>query len=343
MEFEIGHLDMLISNDHAPTSHRPGPAAISGSLILNELQKEAEDLQCKLKLNNRRLLLFETENTKLIEEKNKLFFEMQNTMEKHQLIVEKIIHLEGENTDLLQTNEELREKNKATTAINQTQLSELKRFTKFHLKIQNVIKPYIQQLKTSNESLETNLNEQKIQIHSLTAQNYQLIQRLKSESEFFTNKINSMEMDKNQTITSYEEQIHSFSNEINRLQQQNEDYNKEIGRLKKAIEFKNYFENELIKFKRIHEDDQREMNLLSDKLNRSVVQVAEKEQLLSVQMDQLKSTESNLRSVENVLESTRQQLSKQIDHATTLSERLSRLEKLNLSLSQQMQPETTKT
>ena len=340
MEFEIGHLDMLASIDPTETPHRSGPVAITGSLILNELQKETEELQSKLKLNNRRFLLFETENNKLIEEKNKLFFEMQNTKEKHHLIVEKISLLENENSDLLQTNEELREKNKATTAINQTQLSELKRFTKFHLKIQNVIKPYIQQLKTSNETLELNFREQKNQMNALQTQNFELSQRLKNENDFFTNKINSMEMDKNQTITCYEEQIHSFSIEINRLQQQNEDFTKEIGRLKKAIEFKNYFENELIKFKRIHEDDQREMTILKDQLNRSSVQVTEKENLLSLQLNQVKTTQSSLHSLEHVLESTRQQLAQQIYHAATLTERLSRLEKLNLSLSQQMQPKT---
>ncbi len=297
MEFEIGHLDMLNSSDHLPSTHRSSPSAVSGSLILNELQKETEELQSKLKLNNRRLLLFETENNKLIEEKNK-----------------------------------------TTSQINETQLAELKRFTKFHLKIQNVIKPYIQQLKSRNESLVHELQSAKAQVSQLNTQNSQLEQRLRDENEFFSHKTNSMEMDKNQIITCYEEQIHSFSNEINRLQQSNEDYHKEIGRLKKAVEFKNYYENELIKFKRVHEDDQREMMVLSEKLNTISVKLTEKEHTESVQLDQHKSIESNLHSVQHVLESTRQQLLKQIDHAALLTERLARLEKLNLSLSQQMQP-----
>lgn len=338
MEFEIGHLDMINSSDHLPSTSRSSPSTISGSLILNELQKETEELQSKLKLNNRRLLLFETENNKLIEEKNKLFFEMQNTMEKNQLIVEKISSLEDENSDLLETNELLREKNKTTSQINETQLSELKRFTKFHLKIQNVIKPYIQQLKSSNESLVLELQSAQLQVSQLKTQNSDLEQRLRDENEFFSHKINSMEMDKNQTITCYEEQIHSFSNEINRLQQSNEDYHKEVGRLKKAVEFKNYYENELIKFKRVHEDDQRELMVLNEKLNAISVKLTEKEHIVSVQLDQHKSMESNLHSVQHVLESTRQQLLKQIDHASILTERLARLEKLNLSLSQQMQP-----
>ena len=38
-----------------------------------ELYKENEELTNKLKLNYRRLLLFETENNRLLEEKNKLF------------------------------------------------------------------------------------------------------------------------------------------------------------------------------------------------------------------------------------------------------------------------------
>ena len=177
MEFEIGHMDMLTTEttfEKITHENRHSPTHLPQSLILNELQKEAEELQNKLKLNNRRLLLFETENNKLLEEKNKLFFETQQTLEKQQIITEKIEALEIENEKLESENDLLHEKNKSFHQINQTQLSELKRFTKFHLKIQNVIKPYIQQLKSTVSDLKQELQQTNKNNSDLNAKNVEL-------------------------------------------------------------------------------------------------------------------------------------------------------------------------
>lgn len=200
-----------------------------------------------------------------------------------------------------------------------------------------MIKPYIEQLKKSVADQKGELQQAHNLNQDLSRQNSELAAELKSESESLKAKIFSMERDKAATISSYEEQIHSFSKEIIRLEQRNDDFTKEIGRLKKAVEFKNYFENELIKFKRVHEDDQREIFKLNDKLNVTCVKLSDQEQIACMNQEKLKSTESHAQNIEQVLESTRMQLTKQIDHSNTLSERLSRLENLNLNLSQQMQ------
>ncbi len=343
MEFEIGHMDMLPTEtlpSELTHQNRHSATQLPQSLILNELQKEAEELQNKLKLNNRRLLLFETENNKLLEEKNKLFFETRQTLEKQQIVIEKITALETENEKLEAENDLLHEKNKSFAQINQAQLAELKRFTKFHLKIQNVIKPYIQQLKATVTTQKQELQHAKKMTSDLNTKNLELMRKISSENEFFAAKLNSAEMDRNQTITCYEEQIHSFSKEIIRLEQENDDFAKEVGRLKKSVEFKNYFENELIKFKRLHQEDQQEILKLSEKYNSLQTQLSEKEQTLSMERELLKVSDTKLQNLEVMLESTRHQLTRQMDHSQTLTERLARLEKLNLNLSQQMQPRT---
>ncbi|MBC7466935.1 MAG: hypothetical protein H7256_13180 [Bdellovibrio sp.] len=339
MDFEIGHLDML---DSAPTQHREPTSTnlIQQSLVLNEIQKEMEELQNKLKLNNRRLLLFETENNKLIEEKNKFFFEMQNLAEKNKLFVDKMSLLEFENSDLAQAHALMSEKNKSLKQINETQNFDLKRFTKFHLKIQNVIKPYINQLKDTLAKTKKDL--------SLSEKNNQeLIFNLRQEQQAHADdvamlkaKIASMEKDKTGTIASYEEQIHSFSKEIIRLEYLATDAQNEASRLKKSVEFKNYFENELIKFKRIHEEDQREIYGLKEKVSHLSLQITEVSETASVQNEKLKSTENELFNKEHMLEVTRTQLAQNLERSEVLSERLSRLEKLNLNLSQQMQQKT---
>ncbi len=330
MEFEMQHLDIIQSEgiNHSKVT--------SQSLILNELQKETEELQNKLKLNNRRLLLFETENNKLIEEKNKLFFETQNTIEKIQLFSERNVELENQFVIVRNQNELLNEKNESYIKINQKLKMELKRFTKFHAKIQNVIKPYIEQLKASILQLKTDLSKSNDVSELSQTQIKKMTTQFDSERFFYNQKITAMELDKNQTIASYEEQIHSFSKEIIRLEQQKDDFSKEVARLKKAVEFKNYFENELIKFKRIHEEDQREVQVLKDKLSALEVRLMESDQTTCLQFEKLKYTENQLIDTSQMLEATRDQLAKNLDHSHVLNERLARLEKLNLNLSQQM-------
>lgn len=343
MEFEMGHLDIIQvdADKNKNLRHSSEFNGISSqSIVLNELQKETEELQNKLKLNHRRLLLFETENNKLIEEKNKLFFETQNLFEKNQLLTEKNTELLNQFLDYQKQNELLNEKNESFLKINLNQARELKRFTKFHLKVQNSVKPYLQKLKDTCYELKTELSKTHEENQHLLNHNNKLLTQIESQQVFVTQKINSMEIDKNQTITSYEEQIHSFSKEIIHLEQLKDDYAKEIARLKKAVEFKNYFENELIKFKRIHEDDQREILELKNIITQLDVKVIASEQQSSECLEKLKSTENQLLNTSQLLETTRDQLTKNLDHSNTLTERFSRLEKLNLNLSQQMHQKT---
>lgn len=340
MDFEIGHLDM-VDSDTIPSRPEPSTTPLaSQSLILNELQKETEELQNKLKLNNRRLLLFETENNKLIEEKNKFFFEMQNLSEKNKILVEKMQLLEVGNNDLSQAHALMSEKNQNLKKINQTQLLELKRFTKFHLKIQNVIKPYIAQLKNSvidlkNELALVKINNQELHGHLRTEQQNHI-----EDVRGLNAKVEALEKDKRHTIATYEEQIHSFSKEIIRLESESTDAKNEVNRLKKAVEFKNYFENELIKFKRIHEEDQRDIYTLKEKINTLTVQLTDVTETSTRNLEKFKATENELYSKDHLLETTRAQLANALERTETLTERLSRLEKLNLNLSQQMQQKT---
>ncbi len=342
MEFEIEHLDMIPAG--STTSSTLGANKYENlttqSLVLNELQKETEELQNKMKLNNRKLLLFETENNKLLEEKNKYFFEMQNLFEKNQLLAEKASDDEQQALALHAEIAFLQEKNSAFEKINSAQMSELKRFTKFHLKIQNVIKPYLQQLKTTCSQQKDELSQARLLNQQLQSHLSETIQKHDFEQSALVQKINALERDKNQVIATYEEQIHSFSKEIIHLEQLNNDSASEVSRLKKACEFKNYFENELIKFKRIHEDDQKEISNLKASINSLEVRYLHSEQTAGTSLEKIKLTENQLYQANQVLESTRDQLIKSLDHSQVLTERLARFERLNLNLSQQMHPMT---
>lgn len=341
MDFELRNLEMIENSMNPMASSSPAssvsPEVIkTQSLILNELQKENEELQNKLKLNYRRLLLFEAENNKLLEEKNKHFFEAQTHIEKTQILTERNQELEEENEEFDGKLQLLNEKVYTLDKINSTQLNEIKRFAKFHLKIQNVVKPYIVQLKnqlaTTKKDLVSALHELEMfkrLNQDLTKANTDLIEQKEAEAKIY-------QIDKNDLTRSYEEQIHSFSKEILHQQNQNEILSKEIARLKKAVEFKNYFENEVIKFKRIHEDDLFQIQKLTDQKNELETQMMGKNETLATLQIELNKIKAQLEEKETLLDVTRKQLAKQLDESVLTNERLNRLEKLNNQLSREM-------
>lgn len=343
LEFKINDLEILDAeksisntNDYYSKSATEVNTALPNSLIMNELHKETEELQNKLKLNYRRLLLFESENNKLIEEKNKLFFEMQNYFQKNQILEEKNDELESYRVQAENNQKLLIEKVATYEKVNKTQLLEIKRFSKFYNKIQDVVKPFIVQLKkqildlkkelTLTQKINSDLNE--------TYQNF--CKKTDLEITQKENEIITLQVEKNGLIQTYEEQIHSFSKEILELQGRSEEAHKEISRLRKAVEFKNYFENEVIRFKRTHEDDQKRISDLVHKKSTLETRLFELEQLTSESSAEVILAQNKINDLEVTLEVTRTQFSKKIDELALTNERLSRLERLNNQLSLEM-------
>lgn len=339
MDFEMNDLEIIDANKFAPstqTSSATTPASHqnnSNSMIVNELHKEIEETQNKLKLNYKRMLLFETENNKLIEEKNKLFFEINNINEKNKLLVQKIQELENHNTFIEKNHKLLAEKVSVYENVNRTQLAEIKRFSKFHDKIQTIVKPFILKLKNQITSLQSDLSESQ-RINNHMSQTYKdFCKKIELELNQKDNEIAILHAEKNGLVRTYEEQIHSFSKEIIELQSKNESSSKEISRLKKSVEFKNYFENEVIRFKRTHEEDQKIISEITQKKSSAETKCLELEQQLSEAKSESMQIKNRIADIESTLEVTRSQFSKKIDELNIMTERFSRLERLNNQLS----------
>lgn len=340
MEFEFKDLEMVEAekslSPHSQFTGNEPNTNLPNSVILNELHKENEELQNKLKLNYRRLLLFETENNKLIEEKNKLFFEAQNFYQKSQMLVEKNEELETQFLKADSQYKQLIEKVATYEKINKTQMLEIRRFSKFHAKIQDVVKPFIVGLKKQIQELKTELFQTQKINNNLTNTYKEFSRKFELELDQKTNEITTLQSEKNGLIQTYEEQIHSFSKEILELQSKYEDSIKEIFRLKKAVEFKNYFENEVVRFKRTHEEDQKTLNELNQKKTAAATRILSLEQSLQEARAASTTAQNKLSDLETQLEVTRGQFSKKMDELTIANERLARLEKLNNQLSHEM-------
>jgi chromosome segregation ATPase len=339
MEFSLDRLDIIqdsVQNAKQSTlsnHHRIPHSNENQSTILDDLTNQIEDLQNKLKLNYRKLLLFETENQKLIQEKNKLYFEVKNYHEKLDMMSEKNEKLEQHTTHIENQYKLSHEKHLAFEKLCETQSVDLKRLSKFHLKIKEIIKPYVQSLKNQITSLQSDLQNAKqmsASFEKLNAENIQQIQQLKQQYDLQKNK---SENEKTNFIQSYEEQIHFLSKEILQYQQKNETLESEIFKQKKMNENKNFIENELIRFKRLQESDQAELNTLKLKnLNLENSFSALQNQHMDLKNKMLSIETENHQLSQNI-EATRQQLVQKMDELEKCHLRLKMLEKLNTNLS----------
>ncbi len=332
MEFSLDHLEIVQNPSSARLNAQPAVSE-NQSAVLDDLSSQIEDLQNKLKLNYRKLLLFETENQKLIQEKNKLYFEVKNYHEKFEILSEKNENLELHTERIEGQYKISHEKYLAYEKLCETQSVDLKRLSKFHLKIKDIIKPYVQSLKTQIETLENDLKktqQMSSSFEKLNNENIIQIQHLKQNVDLQKNKA---ENEKTNFIQSYEEQIHFLSKEILQYQQKNETLESEIFKQKKMNENKNYIENELIRFKRLQESDQadltalklKNLNLENDfsKFQTEQAELKNKMSALQIENNQLAQN----------LDATRAQLTQKMDELEKCHLRLKMLEKLNTNLS----------
>ena len=141
------------------------------------------------------------------------------------------------------------------------------------------------------------------------------------------------EAEKTNIIASYEEQIHFLSKEIIDFQQNIAFCESEILRLKKANETKNFLENEVVKFKRTHSEDQQIVQTLKLRLheieNNQAALIYEKSEL----QKSYNATKDDQESQKMILDATRRQLALQIEENEKLELRLKMLERLNTHLS----------
>lgn len=334
-DFQLEHLDATSTEGASlkdENSH--------DSMILNDLSKQIEELQNKLKLSYRKLFLFENENQKLQKEKNFFFYEKNNLDEQLKLISEKMENLSRYSSEIEQELNQTTERMQAFESLTKTQAIDLRRLTKFHAKIQNIIKPYVQKIKSDLETQEienAKLSKVNFQYLELTEALNTNIQELNQKNEIQTKQY---EFEKKNIIASYEEQIHFLSKEILDFQQNLSTSESEIQRLKKAVETKNFLENEVVKFKRTHTDDQTliqdlklKINDLENKNSSLTYEVAESQKNKNTMAIDLETTK-------NILESTRRQLAQKIEENEKLEMRLKMLERLNSHLAIGIQEET---
>lgn len=348
MDFELKHLDMIQrdldrdqNREQSRTSAYNDSSADSAidtqttksSLVLQELVAQIEALQNKLNINYKKLLLYEAENQKLIQEKNQLYFENKTLTDEYTMTSEKNVKIATYNEELEAENRTLLAKNENYDKICAAQKNDLQRLSKFHLKVKNIIKPYVENLKAKSEQLA----QENIQLLNTIQQNNKALASFELQASGLTQDLalqaKRFEAEKTALISSYEEQIHFLSKEVVEHQQKVLDIQNENLRMKKLTETKHFLDNELIRVKRAHDE------MLQD-LNRAKLRESDQQNqitTLTTQMSEMRTAltqaQTEIDQTQLVLESTRNQLGKKLSETEELQLRLRMLEKLNTNLS----------
>lgn len=332
MDFELKHLEM-VQGDTQSVRAQNVTRSIGSSQVLEDLTGQIEELQSKLKVSYRKLLLYETENQKLIQEKNSFFFENKVFAEHNSILVEKNKVLQSTHDEMASSIEKKSLKIEIAEKLIEAQKTDLSRLSKFHEKVKNIIKPFVENLKQQITVL-TAENAQKTRlIQQLESYQTELQTNIKNQSEIIETNSQRYAHEKKSLIQSYEEQIHFLSKEIVEQQQRTLDANNENLRLKKQVETKHFVENELVKYKRVQDENIQAVNALRLKENELSRQLTESHVSESNHKNQMISMAGEMERQRELLDATRKQLSHKISEVEDLTLRLKMLEKLNSNLS----------
>ncbi len=332
MDFELKHLEM-VQGDTQSARAQDVTRSIGSSQVLEDLTGQIEELQSKIKVSYRKLLLYETENQKLIQEKNSFFFENKVFAEHNSILIEKNKILQSTHDEMATSIEKKTLKIEIAEKLIEAQKTDLGRLSKFHEKVKNIIKPFVENLKQQITVL-TAENAQKTRlITQLETYQAELQLNITVQAQTIETNSNRYAHEKKSLIQSYEEQIHFLSKEIVEQQQRTLDANNENLRLKKQVETKHFVENELVKYKRVQDENIQTVNALRLKENELSRQLTESHVSESNHKNQMINMTGEMERQRELLDATRKQLSHKITEVEDLTLRLKMLEKLNSNLS----------
>ena len=303
------------------------------SLILKELFEEVDQLRNKIKLNQRQLLFMESENNRLLQEKNKFFFENKTTTEKFSIIMEKNDFL-SQNYDTLNGKYELLvQKENALNSLLKTQSIDLQRMSKFYLKIKNIIKPFVFNLKTQVAQLTAQTQQHRATIDQLQQTVTDSFEKIESLQADLENTRKSYRFEKIDLIKNYEEQLHDLAKETVEIKTSESDAKAENLKLRKNLENKYTLENELIKYRRdLTEMTEKIVQLESENVKFGNTMTTSQTDVSTLKQ-RLIQTESLVEQKSMTIESLRSQLASKLDELEKMNLRIKMFEKLNLNLS----------
>ncbi len=293
----------------------------------SRLEDEIE--QSRLQIESLKGQLAEREDYKAVEQ------------EKHQLFAQRIL--------------ELQEINDQLSALSKQQMEQIEllqsdkaRNDKYHDKIKNQVRPYIEQLKAfseqiqqKNKNLENQLNIKTVQINELKTQIDSLAENLQIQSV-------AQAQQNSELIQSYEAELEFKSSVIADLQNKITELTNQNKKLMQAFDRQVEVENQLIETQRLFETQKKNFedeilrlqnsnNELNRNFVRSELERTDYHQRLLVDSAEIDDLKKKNLELQNQLESLRYMWNAKNEEAEKYKKSLESLEKLNIDLSTKIQ------
>jgi chromosome segregation ATPase len=323
------------------------PKDILKSSTVENLISQNDDLMTRLKLSLRRLATLENENHKLADEAQKARMsqsavadQMMIFKEKDQLWKQKLTQAEKDRDIHVEKTRGLQTKVEKLA-------NEVERYHKYHDRIKNQVKPYIQQLKeysraleSKNQALNADHQRAEAQISDLRHQIVEVTKNSKLQIELREKSAHEM-------VQYYEQQVQTQAQELKKLEDLNKDLEIKALRLNKSLEKQDELENQLVETMRSKEE-------IKTRLEQEIVRLQDKASDLHRSNTRYELEQADLRDLamsneiaiknlqkENVdltqqLDSLRYMWNAKVEETEKTRAALQSLERLNVDLSQKV-------
>ncbi|MEK6774005.1 MAG: hypothetical protein AABY64_08695 [Bdellovibrionota bacterium] len=344
-KFPLSHLDF---NNESPAEPQANAFNFRKSSSFETLLEQNEETLTRLKISLRKQSRLEEEIQKFQSEIQRLTELNQSLTDQNYVFRENDGDWKVQSSQYEQTLQTQQEKIVILTSQVERNQSELQRHQKYHEKIRNQVRPYLQQLKEYAHSLEEQLEraekqhtQKELQVRELKAQMAELTKNTKIQVE-------NMGRQHHESLDSYEHQIQTLNEELKSLKAEAESLVLKNFKLQRSFDRQVELENQLIELSRAKD-------LMKQQLESEVLRIQEKNnelyrenQKLSIEhadlkhrvlsdTERIKEFDKNQYDLQHQLESLRYVWHAKNEESEKLKIALQALEKLNLDLSLKIQ------
>ncbi len=355
---EVSELDFLPDSNQSRTAlpdHLPVPvqrdrmpAELLRSATIESLISQNEDLMARLKVTLRRLALIENENQRLSAETSTEKKMASQATDRVLVMKEKDDLWKAKVDDLEKTKETIQQKLLSLQNIYQITKGQVDRLQKYHDRIRNHVKPFVQELKKYSKSLEQRTEDLQANLDKKDAQLSDLRFQIVEISKHSKHQIEILEK-KNWQVTEHFEILNQqVIQESSQLKELNTTLSEKVERLQVFKERADHLENENIELRRRieasnerHQSDlvevQAQSQNQSSELVRLTVEHQDAKDRLMEEFEYRQKLEKETFDLRHQLDGLRFMWNAKNDENEKLRQAQGALEKLNIDLSAKLQ------
>lgn len=346
---DLSQMKMTLPDELPPPVQRDKfPADLLRSSTIENLISQNEELMSRLKVTLRRLDNLETENQKLAEVARKEQLRSATLNEQFMVMREKDRMWKKKVDELEQIKENLQEKYLTLQNLYKQSQTQVERHQKYHDRIRNHVKPFVQELKRYSKALEKRLQEGQGQLDQKEAQIADLRHQIIEISKNSKYQIDVLEEKLLSTTDSYERGYQQMFQQVEDVTALNKDLAQKAERLRLFQERADHLENENIEIRRRLEKSnerhqfnmeaaQEQIKTRTREFSRLSVEHQDAVGKLLEEVETRKSLEKEILDLRHQLDSLRFMWTSKNEENEKLQQGLRALEQLNIELSAKLQ------